>query len=79
MVQGLRYKLRMMVVPIDGPTSMFCDNQFVTKNASVPEYTLSKKRNAVSYHKCVKALLLAGFKLDGLDQRIFWRIYSRKY
>ena len=60
MVQGLRYKLRMMGVPIDGPTSMFCDNQSVTKNASVPKSTLSKKDNAICYHK-VRESVAAGW------------------
>ena len=29
---------------------MFCDNQGVVKNASLPESTLSKKHNAIYYH-----------------------------
>ena len=60
MVQGLRYKLRMMGVPIDGPTSMYCDNESVTKNASVPESTLSKKHNSICYHK-VRESVAAGW------------------
>ena len=29
MIEGLRYKLRMMGVPIDGPTSVFCDDDSI--------------------------------------------------
>ena len=47
-------------VPIDGPTSMFCDNESVTKNASVPESTLSKKHNAICYNK-VRESVAAGW------------------
>ena len=42
LIEGLRYKLRMFGVPIDGATSVYCDNQSVTKNATVPASTLSK-------------------------------------
>lgn len=49
---GLRYKLRMMGVPIEGPTNVFCDNDSVAKSATNPEATLSKKNVSIAYHKC---------------------------
>jgi hypothetical protein len=52
MIEGLRYKLRMFGIPIDGPTNMFCDNQSVVINATKPESTLKKKHCAVAYHRC---------------------------
>ena len=39
---ALRYKLRMFGIPIDGPADVFCDNQGVVKNTSLPESVLSK-------------------------------------
>jgi len=39
--QSLRYKLRMFGVPIEGPSLVFCDNQSVTNNVSVPTSLLS--------------------------------------
>ena len=54
-VEGLRYKLRMMGVPLDGETSVFCDNEAVFKNSSVPESTLKKKHNAIAYHRTREA------------------------
>lgn len=36
---------------IDGPTSMFCDNDSVVKNTTRPESQLRKKSNAIAYHK----------------------------
>jgi hypothetical protein len=33
MIEGLQYKLRMMGIPLNGPTSVFCDNQSVVKIA----------------------------------------------
>ena len=58
MCQALRYKLRMFGVPIDGPTSVMCDNKSVQTNASIPTSQLGKKHNAICYHKvreCVAA------------------------
>jgi hypothetical protein len=49
-VKGLRYKLQMMGIPIDGPANLFCNNQSVFKNRSFPESTLKKKHNAIAYH-----------------------------
>jgi len=48
--RGLRYKLRMMGVPIAGPTSVYGDNMSVIHNTQKPESTLKKKSNAICYH-----------------------------
>ncbi len=50
MLQGLRYKLRMMGVAIDGATHIYGDNMSVIKNTSMPKSILNKKRNVVCYH-----------------------------
>jgi hypothetical protein len=48
--RGLRYKLRMMGVAIDGPTYVYGDNMLVVHNTQRPESVLKKKSNAISYH-----------------------------
>ena len=40
----------MLGIPIDGPANVFCDNQGVVKNTSIPESTLSKKHNSINFH-----------------------------
>ena len=50
MIMAMRYKLRMFGVPIDGAAQVYCDNQGVVKNTSIPESVLSKKHNAINYH-----------------------------
>ncbi|GAX24495.1 hypothetical protein FisN_18Lu065 [Fistulifera solaris] len=51
MIVGLRYKLRMMGVPLDDePSKIFCDNNSVVLNSSQFSSTLSKKHNSVAYH-----------------------------
>ena len=37
MVEGLRYKLRVLGVPTDGPCDVFCDNAWVVPSTSRPE------------------------------------------
>jgi hypothetical protein len=52
LVIGLRYKLRMMGVPLDGPTRVRADNMSVVINTSKPESQLKKKNNSIAYHFC---------------------------
>ena len=54
--RALRYKLRMLGVPIDGPCDTFCDNESVVKNVSRPESPLKKKHNAIAYHKARESI-----------------------
>jgi hypothetical protein len=48
--RGLRYKLRMMGVTIDGPIYVYGDNMLVVHNTQRPESVLKKKRKAICYH-----------------------------
>ena len=56
MTEGLRYKLRMLGVPIDGPANVYCDNEAVYKNTSIPESVLKKKHHSIAYHRCREAV-----------------------
>ena len=49
-LRGLRYKLRMMGIPVNNPCFIFGDNQSVLWNTTVPESTLKKKSSSVAYH-----------------------------
>ena len=55
-LRGLRYKLRMFGIPIEGPASMYCDNEAVYKNVAVPSSVLSEKMHSMSYHFCREAV-----------------------
>jgi len=50
LLMGLRYKVRMMGIPLDGYAHVKVDNMSVVKNTSVPESQLKKKSNSVAYH-----------------------------
>jgi hypothetical protein len=48
MIDALRYKLRMFGIPIEGATNVFCDNQSVVTNSTIPDSTLRQKHNAIA-------------------------------
>ena len=56
--RALRYKLRMMGVPIDGPTYVYCDNMSVVHNTTSPESMLKKKSNSIAYHAVREAVAM---------------------
>jgi hypothetical protein len=47
LVKGLRYKLRMFGIPIEGPMDVFCDNESVFKNVSYPNQCY--RRNSIVF------------------------------
>jgi hypothetical protein len=55
-IEGLRCKLRMMEVEIEGPCNIFCDNNAVVINSSCPESMLKKKHTAINYHWAREAI-----------------------
>ena len=48
-IRGLRYKLRMMGIPIYGPAYIHGDNQSVLANTTIPESQLKKKMHSLAY------------------------------
>ena len=48
--RGIRFKLRMTGVKIDGPTYVYGDNMYVIHNTSKPESVLNKNSNSICYH-----------------------------
>jgi len=61
LILEVRYKLRMMGVPIDGPALLLGDNLSVILSTTVPSATLKKKHQAICYHhirECIAANIL---------------------
>jgi len=50
MIEGLRYKVQLIGIPVNGPTSLFCDNESVVKNSTAMELTLKKCYSSIAYH-----------------------------
>ena len=55
-IMDLKYTLRMMGIPLDGPAWMFGDNQSVLTSATVPQSNLNKRHNALAYHRVREAV-----------------------
>ena len=49
-IKGLRYKLRMLGVPVEDPCYVYGDNQSVLANVTNPDSVLKKKSNSIAYH-----------------------------
>ena len=49
-VCGLRYKLRIVLIPLDEPVFVFGDNQSVLCNTYNPAYTLKNNSNSIAFH-----------------------------
>jgi len=56
-IRGLRYKLRMMGIPMEKPTFIFGDNQSVLVNSSKPHSSLKKKSSSIAFISFEKGLL----------------------
>jgi hypothetical protein len=54
-IDGVRCRLRMMGLSVDGPTSMFGNAGSVVTNAPKLESTLKKSHNVITYPKVRKA------------------------
>jgi hypothetical protein len=61
--EGLRYRLRMMGVAIYESTNTFCDNLTVVNNVTEPSSTLTKKHNAIAYHKVRESVAAGSSKI----------------
>ena len=62
MIEGLRYKLRMMGIPLAEACAVFCDNSAVVTNTR-PESTLKKKHAAINYHRVREAIAAGTIKV----------------
>jgi hypothetical protein len=70
LVEGMRYKLRMFGIPIDGPCSVFCDNEAAVKSSTIPESTLKKKHNAIAYHKVRESVAMGVIRIGYIHSNI---------
>ena len=86
LISALRIKLKCFGIPLSGPTNVFCDNNGVVQNTSIPESTLSKKHNAINYH-IIREAVAAGIIRVGKEDTtaniadVFTKLvpFSRKY
>jgi hypothetical protein len=56
LLEGLRFKLRMFGVPLEGLVNTLCDSLSVVTNASQLSSTLKKKHYSIAYHRVREAV-----------------------
>ncbi len=56
LIEGLRYKLRMLGIPLDSPANVVTDNLAVVQNSTIPSSTIKKKHSAICYHRVREAI-----------------------
>ena len=66
-LRGLRYKLRMMGIPISGPSYIYHDNMSVIHNSSRPGSVLRRKSNLICYHAVHESVAIS----ESLVKHIF--------
>ena len=69
-VMDLRYKLRMLGVPILGATTLIGDNQSVITSCSIPSSNLKKKHNAIAYHRIREAVAAGVVKMKYIQSSL---------
>ena len=57
-LRGLQYRLRMMGIPIEGPSYIYGDNMYVIQNTQRPENTIRKNSNSICYHDTRKSVAM---------------------
>ena len=69
-IVDLRYTMRMLGVPLTGPSWMFGDNLSVVNSSTIPSGKLQKRQNILNYHR-VREAQAAGIinfvHMDGKD------------
>ena len=63
----MRYMLRMLGVTMTGPSYMFGDNLAVVNSSRIPDDTLKKRHNALSYHRVREAIAADIIKFIHID------------
>lgn len=69
MIQGMRYKLRMMGVSVEGPTNVFVDNESMVTNSTVPHSTLKKKHVSICYHRVREACAMKMIRITYVNTK----------
>ena len=68
-VMDYRYKLRMLGIPVNGPSIMLGDNMSVIQNCTLPSSQLKKKHNAIAYHRVRECVASGIIKLGHVSSQ----------
>ena len=69
-LRGLRYKLRMMGIPVNGLTYISGDNQSVLANTTIS--TLKKKSQSIAYHFVREGVARDEWRTSYINTNVNW-------
>ena len=67
---SLRYKVRMMGIPIDEVTHIMVDNMSMVYNTTRPESTLKKKSKSIAYHFIRESAVAKEIKIQHVGTKV---------
>jgi hypothetical protein len=59
----------MFGIPINSPANVFCDNQSVVPNSTVPTSQLKKKHNSIAYHRVRESVAAKVIRIAKVDSK----------
>ena len=68
-VMDIRYKLRILGVPVLESSVLMGDNQSVITSCSIPSSNLKKKHNSIAYHRIREAIAAGIIKLKYVESK----------
>ena len=69
LTMAMRYKLRMLGVPLAGPSILLGDNKSMVDNCTLPSSTLKQKHNAIAYHRVREAVAAKAILLGHVNSK----------
>ena len=76
LVESLCYKLRMFGIPVEDPMNIFCDNESIFKNMTIPDLTLKKKHTSIVVISREKLSLQGQCRWQRKAQQQTWLTFS---
>ena len=77
-IEELRYKLRCLGIPVEGPTEVFCDNTSVVKNSVIPTSDLNKRYNVIFYYRVTEDRLQVFSSLGGFHESLIQQTFLQR-
>jgi hypothetical protein len=68
-VMSIRQDLRYLVVPVAGPSYLFCDNKAFVDSSVIPSYQLKKRHNILSWHTVCQAVACNIVRIVHIDSK----------
>ena len=69
----------MFGITFEVPAIVYCDNESVAKNTTIPESTLKKKHHHIAYNRCREAVAVGTIHIAKQGKEKYLANFSNKY